>query len=255
MADKVKIRYRGYYYDEETGFYYLQSRYYDPSLCRFISSDQYTLLPTLFQTPGQLNLYAYCNNNPIMYTDESGEGIITALIVGLILGGVIIGGAYGSINSNNTGWDLVGDIALGGLKGGLTAAILALSLYSGGSLIGYGTGLIGSAFALAGGGMIGPGAAVGVAAVASGVGVIVSGGVIANQINILYSKPSKKSGKEMATDKPSWVNKEMFDPNLSAEQNVTDLLNEVRGPGKWKKGPGSEFSKIVKWLRRSLGYK
>lgn len=57
----------------------------------------------------------------------------------------------------------------------------------------------------------------------------------------------------MASDKPSWVNKDMFDPNLSAEKNVTDLLNEVRGPGKWKKGPGSEFNKIVKWLKRSLG--
>lgn len=255
MADKVKFRYRGYYYDDETGFYYLQSRYYDPSLCRFISADQYELVGMLSQTLGQMNLYAYCNNNPIMYTDESGEGIITALIIGLIIGGMVVGGVYGGLNSSNTGWGLVGDIALGGLKGGLTAAVLALSLYGGGSLIGYGAGLIGSAFALAGSGMIGSGAAVGVAAVAAGVGVMVSGGVIANQLGILFSKPSKKSGKEMASDKPSWVNKDMFDPNLSAEKNVTDLLNEVRGPGKWKKRPGSEFNKIVKWLKRSLGYK
>ena len=72
MAEKVKIRYRGYYYDAETGFYYLQSRYYAPTICRFISSDQYELIPTLSQIPGQLNLYAYCNNNPVMFTDESG---------------------------------------------------------------------------------------------------------------------------------------------------------------------------------------
>ena len=44
MADKVKMRYRSYYWDEETGFYYLQSRYYDPSICRFISADQYELV-------------------------------------------------------------------------------------------------------------------------------------------------------------------------------------------------------------------
>lgn len=92
------------------------------------------------------------------------------------------------MNSSNTGWGLVGDIALGGLKGGLTAVVLALSLYGGGSLIGYGAGLIGSAFALAGGGMIGSGAAVGVAAVATGVGVMVSGGAIANQLGILYAE-------------------------------------------------------------------
>ena len=35
------FRYRGYVYDEETGFYYLQSRYYDPTTCRFISADVY----------------------------------------------------------------------------------------------------------------------------------------------------------------------------------------------------------------------
>ena len=67
------FRYRGYYYDTETGFYYLQTRYYDPSICRFINADNYELVSTLASTPGQLNLYAYCNNNPIMFTDETGE--------------------------------------------------------------------------------------------------------------------------------------------------------------------------------------
>ena len=81
MSDKIHFRYRGYYYDEETGFYYLQSRYYDPSICRFISADQYELVGTLSDTVGQLNLYAYCNNNPIMYTDPSGEFLITASMV------------------------------------------------------------------------------------------------------------------------------------------------------------------------------
>ncbi|MBQ4269816.1 MAG: RHS repeat-associated core domain-containing protein [Clostridia bacterium] len=56
-----------YYYDTETGFYYLQSRYYDPTLCRFISPDKYTLLSTLSMSLGELNLYSYCANNPIMY--------------------------------------------------------------------------------------------------------------------------------------------------------------------------------------------
>lgn len=89
MADKVKFRYRGYYYDDETGFYYLQSRFYDPSLCRFISADQYELVEVLSQTLGQLNLYAYCNNNPIMYTDESGEGLFSALLLGAIIGSIV----------------------------------------------------------------------------------------------------------------------------------------------------------------------
>ena len=71
------FRYRGYYYDTETGFYYLQTRYYDPTICRFINADNYELVATLSSVPGQLNMYAYCNNNPIMYTDPTGLWIET----------------------------------------------------------------------------------------------------------------------------------------------------------------------------------
>jgi RHS repeat-associated protein len=67
------IRYRSYYYDIETGLYYLQARYYDPEIGRFISPDSTKYLePT---TIGGLNLYAYCNNNPIMYVDPSGHSV------------------------------------------------------------------------------------------------------------------------------------------------------------------------------------
>ena len=57
------IRYRGYYYDTETGLYYLQSRYYDATLCRFLNRDNVNYLEP--ESIHGLNLYAYCNNNPI----------------------------------------------------------------------------------------------------------------------------------------------------------------------------------------------
>ena len=63
------FRYRGYVYDEETGWYYLQSRYYDPETCRFISAD--VLLSTGQGVIGH-NAFAYCGNNPIIRADESG---------------------------------------------------------------------------------------------------------------------------------------------------------------------------------------
>lgn len=66
------FRYRGYYYDVETGFYYLQTRYYDPTICRFINADDYELVAELASVPGQLNLYAYCGNNPVMGYDPTG---------------------------------------------------------------------------------------------------------------------------------------------------------------------------------------
>ena len=64
------FRYRGYFYDVETGLYYLQTRYYDPETSRFITIDgiSYINLATI----NGLNLYAYCGNNPVMRTDGTG---------------------------------------------------------------------------------------------------------------------------------------------------------------------------------------
>ena len=63
------LRYRGYVYDQETGLYYLQSRYYDPEIGRFISSD--VLVSTGQGLLGN-NMFAYCNNNPINFVDVHG---------------------------------------------------------------------------------------------------------------------------------------------------------------------------------------
>ena len=76
------IRYRGYYYDIETGLYYLQTRYYDPETGRFINADG-------FLSTGQgvlgYNMYAYCMNNPVILYDPTGtSGLLLALGKGLI---------------------------------------------------------------------------------------------------------------------------------------------------------------------------
>ncbi len=67
------FRYSGEYFDEETGFYYLRARYYNPNLRRFITEDTYKGEIT---NPLSLNLYAYCAGNPIMYSDPSGNAYI-----------------------------------------------------------------------------------------------------------------------------------------------------------------------------------
>ena len=71
LANVNPLRYRGYYYDSETGFYYLQSRYYDPEIGRFINADSYasTDATGLLST----NMFAYCENNPVMRVDPTGE--------------------------------------------------------------------------------------------------------------------------------------------------------------------------------------
>lgn len=71
IAQANPIRYRGYYYDNETGYYYLQSRYYDPSICRFINADSFSYINNYSEF--SKNAYAYCKNNPIMYVDYDGR--------------------------------------------------------------------------------------------------------------------------------------------------------------------------------------
>ena len=97
LAEINPLRYRGYYYDNETGFYYLQSRYYDPANRRFMNADTYSTTD-----PGDAigcNMFAYCGNNPVMRNDYSGDAwwhwvVATVAVVGLAVASVVTcGGA------------------------------------------------------------------------------------------------------------------------------------------------------------------
>jgi RHS repeat-associated core domain len=68
------IRYGGEFYDTESGLYYLRARYYDSSIGRFLSEDTYAGNPN---DPLSLNLYSYCRNDPVMYSDPSGHVYLT----------------------------------------------------------------------------------------------------------------------------------------------------------------------------------
>ena len=77
IAEINPLRYRGYYYDVETGYYYLQSRYYNPEWGRFISPDAFSYIDN--STRLGFNAYIYCANNPIMYTDPTGYKYVSEL--------------------------------------------------------------------------------------------------------------------------------------------------------------------------------
>ena len=103
IANINPLRYRGYYYDAETGFYYLQSRYYDPAICRFINAD--TFATTDANGFLSANMFAYCENNPIGNSDPDGY-FAAALTGGGYLSGILVAG--GANFWNPAGWIVVG---------------------------------------------------------------------------------------------------------------------------------------------------
>ena len=119
IGNKNPFRYRSYYFDTETGLYYLKSRYYDPEICRFITIDNISYIDP--ETINGLNLYAYCLNNPVNMYDENGD---MPKWLSWLLVGIVAIAAIAAI--------VVGTVVTGGIAGGLVSA----------ALIGVGTGAL-----------------------------------------------------------------------------------------------------------------
>ena len=123
LADINPLRYRGYYYDSETGFYYLQSRYYDPEIGRFINADSYasTDATGLLST----NMFAYCENDPVNKSDPSGELFGT-------ISGLIVGGLTGALSAYINGDDILAGTITGAVNGGICGLIVDSGVFTGG---------------------------------------------------------------------------------------------------------------------------
>ena len=144
IAKANPIRYRGYYYDSDTGLYYCNARYYSPKWRRFISPDDTAYLDP--ETVNGLNLYCYCNNDPVNYADPSGRLAISLAMIGLIVGAVI-GAAAGGVaaysiakNQGAEGWDLFGWTMAGIFGGGIVGGALGAGV---GALATQATGVLG----------------------------------------------------------------------------------------------------------------
>ena len=115
------FRYRGYVYDEETGLYYLRSRYYNPEWKRFINADKYISQGSLFA-----NMFAYCKNAPLMFNDPDGKlgvlGVLSAVAIGksiVYLKEIV--SAAADIFLTSKGWTLTNTLFQHGLYGNGTA--------------------------------------------------------------------------------------------------------------------------------------
>ena len=124
------LRYCGYVYDDETQLYYLQSRYYDPGMGRFINADNY---PTTGQGLTGNNMFAYCGNNPVSREDDGGElwNVIIGAAVGAVVSAVTTAiDSYASTGSVD--WGKVGiSAAVGAVSGGVAATGLGMVAQAG----------------------------------------------------------------------------------------------------------------------------
>ena len=114
------LTYRGYYYDNDLGMYYLQSRYYDPAICRFISADIYDVLISTPMALTDKNLYSYCDNNPVVRVD--GDGEFWNWLVGSTVG--TVGAALVASMQGKNGKEFWGSVA-NGFVSGLVVGIIA----------------------------------------------------------------------------------------------------------------------------------
>lgn len=147
LAQWCRIRYRGYYYDTETGLYWVQTRYYNPDWCRWISPDSISYLDP--ESPHGLNLYLYCGNDPVNYVDPSGQGFIAAIAIFigiLVVGGATVGGVSAS-KAGGTTEEILEGIGKGALNGfvlGAGISLMAAGVHTGTTIAGvlmfsYGT--------------------------------------------------------------------------------------------------------------------
>ena len=228
IAQVNPFRYRGYFYDGETGLYYVSSRYYDPEVGRWINAD------SLLNQESVLgyNMFAYCLNNPVNMMDETGElpfFLVTAAIGAVA--GAIVGGVVAAKKGKNV-WAGIGiGAAAGGLVGaGLGAAagvMLAGSATASTAAVASGAGMLVTAVSTGGAGA-------GLALVADNISRAVN-----NVGTVLYS--GGEQARQAATT---------FAKNTGGTTIDSTVIGQVANAA--TKAPGADFTNV--WSQASAAF-
>ena len=117
------FRYRSYYYDEETNFYFLKTRYYDPAIGRFMTIDDIRYLDP--ESINGLNLYAYCGNNPVNRVDCEGNFAISTILIGCLIAFAVCATVSTVSQGLQYGWNniSVGQVLVDGLFAAASVAL------------------------------------------------------------------------------------------------------------------------------------
>lgn len=139
IGDINPFRYRGYYFDSETGWYYLNARYYSSAMGRFISPDELSILDETKSQINGLNLYMYCGDNPVMNVDPSGHFIFSllAVVIGTAIGATVSAATNIVSQGIQNGWENINweEVALSAVIGGIGGALGATGIGLGGQVL------------------------------------------------------------------------------------------------------------------------
>lgn len=154
----LRHTYTGQETDPESGLMYYGARYYDPAVGMFISPDSQTrrkdepqrfqepdLFVAAYTEPRMLNRFAYCDNNPMIYTDDTGEFVVSAIIIGVVIGAAIGAGSTAAQGGSTT--DILIGAGLGAaaglVGGGMGAAAAGFGSITAGAVAGLSGGFTG----------------------------------------------------------------------------------------------------------------
>lgn len=115
------LRYRSYVYDDETGMYYLGSRYYNPTMCRFINADSVSVVHEANGKLTDKNLFAYCDNNPVMRKDGGGE--FWTVLAGAVIGAITNVAATVISNAASGSETSLGQVVVAAVSGAASGAL------------------------------------------------------------------------------------------------------------------------------------
>ena len=136
LGQNNPIRYRGYYQDFETGFYYLQSRYYDPAIRRFINADN--AISGIGENALGYNMFVYCMNNPVNLSDSTGNwpSWATKLVAAVAVVAVVAVAAAIAVATAGAG-TVIAAVAVGAAKGAAVGMVSGAAVGAAGGAISH----------------------------------------------------------------------------------------------------------------------
>ena len=220
------FRYRGYYFDTETGLYYVLSRYYNPEIGRWISADSLLNQESVLGN----NMFAYCLNNPVNMTDETGNLPFFAVTAAI---GAVAGAVIGGVRAAKSGKS----VWKGALKGAAIGGLIGLGAGAAGVL------LAGSATATVASVVIGAKAVV---SVAGSAGIVAVAKMLADNVSQAGSSVSQVfwSGGDVAKNAAKQVANDVGGKTLEMTRLGT-YLEQIDAPYSVWQAASSNFANVA----------